>query len=813
MSKMIFKLGLGCLLVAGVIRPAGAAQSSGVTLSGHVPAAVAGLSPVSALATTTMLHLAISLPLRNQSALNTLLQQQYDSSSTNYHRYLTPAQFAAQFGATAADYQSVATFAQANGLTVTATHPNRLILDVVGSAASIQNAFHVQLKVYNHPTESRTFFAPTNDPVISSSLPILHVSGLDNYYQPHPKLVPMSQNTNSVTPKLGSGPGGSYLGSDFRKAYVPGTTLTGAGQSVGLLQFDGFYASDIAAYASAIGLTNPPSVITVPIDGGVSVPGGGNGEVCLDIEMIFAMAPGVANVYVYEAPNPSPWVDLLSRMANDNLARQLSCSWGGGAPDAAAEQIFQQMALQGQSFYNAVGDSDAFNNPFNPPQFPEDSPHITQVGGTTLTTAPGAGYTSEKVWNWGGGIGSCGGISTFYSIPTWQQGVSMANNQGSTTMRNMPDVALTADNVYVISDNGVPGVFGGTSCAAPLWAAYTALINQQGTINGKPAVGFVNPALYALASTTNYANVFNDVTNGDNTWSLSPSSFFAVPGYDLCTGLGTPKGTNLINALVGLGSPVATGPIISAPVGPWGTNLAVMNGSNPNGAWFLFVQDDKPVDIGSIANGWYVTLTSANPVGFAADNALYATPTNLTIAPSTPWSVTLSITNYGPSLSTNVLVSDDLPSGLLLVSNTPSAGVVTTNGNNSIAWNLPNLPINTGATLVLNFFAGSAGIYTNTASVSAGTSDPNPDDDVAVSTLIVSGVPPLPPQLTFANVPGAGGGFQLNIGGNEGSSVIIQASTNLINWVGLITNLVPFTFTDTDATNYPSRFYRAIPGQ
>ena len=186
-------------------------------------------------------------------------------------------------------------------------------------------------------------------------------------------------------------------------------------------------------------------------------------------------------VIVYEAPNSSPWEDILSRMANDNAAKQLSCSWGGGPPDATAEQIFKQMAAQGQTFFNATGDSDAFTGQI---PFPSDSPNIVEVGGTTLNTiSPGGAWSSETTWNWGynqgGYVGSSGGISSYYPIPSWQQGVSMSASQGSTTFRNLPDVALTADNVYAVSDNGQAGDFGGTSCAAPLWAAFTALVNQQ----------------------------------------------------------------------------------------------------------------------------------------------------------------------------------------------------------------------------------------------------------------------------------------------------------------------------------------------
>ncbi len=517
------------------------------TLNGHVPEAAKVLTPVAGMSGSNHLKLAVGLPLRNPDALKNFLGQLYDPASPNYRHYLTPEQFTEMFGPTREDYQAVLDFARTNGLTVTATHPNRMLVDVNGAVADIEKAFHVTLHVYQHPTEARTFYAPDVEPSVDGALPILNVHGLDNYSLPHPNL--HIKPFGSATPNFGAGPGGSYRGSDFRAAYVPGVPLTGSGQIVGLLQFDGYYANDIATYESQAGLPNVP-LVNVPVDGGVATPGSNNSEVCLDIEMVISMAPGVSEILVYEAPNNTAlWVDLLNRMANDNLAKQLSCSWGGGGPSATAEQIFQQMAAQGQTFFNASGDSDAFTSSV---QFPSDSPNIVQVGGTTLTTTgPGGPWVSETVWNWGGrkGTGSSGGISTFYSIPSYQQGVSMANNQGSTTMRNIPDVALTADNVYVVYNNGGSGTFGGTSCAAPLWAGFTALINQQAATNGLQPVGFLNPAIYSIGLGTGYPSDFYDTTVGDNTSTGSPSRFFAVAGYDLCTGWGTPNGSNLIAAL------------------------------------------------------------------------------------------------------------------------------------------------------------------------------------------------------------------------------------------------------------------------
>jgi subtilase family serine protease len=820
MSKMFSKLVLGMLALAGAALPLAAAVPGTKTLPGHVLAVTSKLTATGQLPATNRLRLAIGLPIRDQGALDILLRQIYDPASPNYKKYLTPAEFAAQFGATEQDYQSVIAFARANNLTVEATHPNRLVLDVSGSVADIEAAFQVKLQSYKHPTEARTFFAPSSEPVVSASLPILQVCGLDNYYLPQSQIRHPAPKSNSgaassagtsAGPNVGSGPGGSYMAADLRTAYVPGTTLTGAGQSVGLVQFDGFFPSDIATYAAANNMVNPPQVVVVPVDGGVPYPGFGNIEVAMDIEMIFAMAPGVSTVYVYEAPNPSPWVDILSRMANDNLAKQLSSSWGGGPPNPLAEQIFQQMALQGQSFYDAVGDTDAFVDQVNPPEFPAESPNITLVGGTVLTTGTGSTYSFEQVWNdrfprYPGYQGTCGGISPDYAIPTWQQGVSMASNGGSTTQRNMPDVAMIAFNIWIAYDGGTTGPDGGgTSSAAPLWAAFTALVNQQAVSAGHATVGFVNPALYSIASGPNYLNCFHDVTAGDNTWPASPNNFFAVPGYDLCTGLGTPNGTNLISALANVNAT----PTIPAPLQPWGQTLSGMNGSDPNGLWLLYIQDDTPLFNGTNYNGWYVTLTTANPVGSPADNQLYISATNVSVTLGSQWTTILAVTNYGPAAASNVYVSSSLPLSpdVTLVSTNVGLGSVTNLGG-ALVWNLGDLAVNTGGTLALHFQGNVAGVYTNISSVASSSTDPNPDNDSV--TLVASVSVSIPPVITPVFPPG-GGKFLLSVTSNPGTTTVIQASTNLVTWVPVYTNVTPFVYTNS-TTNFPAQFYRAVMG-
>ena len=574
-------MGLGSL-------PASAIEPGMKTLPGHVPPGVAALSPKGVLAPTNHLNLAIGLPLRDARGLSNFLAQVYDPASPHYRHYLTPAEFTERFGPTESDYAAVIQFAKTNGLTLTATHANRLLLDVNAAVADIQRAFHITLRTYQHPTEPREFFAPDTEPSVDARLPVVDVSGLNNYTLPRPKSVQRAlTNSPAGSPNTGSAPTGDYMGNDFRAAYLPGVTLTGLGQSVGLFQLDGFYYTDILAYEAVAGLPAVP-IQTVLLDGfdGVPTIGSANTEVSLDIEMALLMAPGLSQIVVFEGGPGGIPNDILNAMAASNSVLQLSCSWRwAGGPTTTTDSIFQQMAAQGQSFFDASGDSDAFTLGPNSSngvdnaslsQDPASSPYVTQVGGTTLsTTAAGGAWSSEKVWNWGlnGGsyVGSSGGVSSYYPIPSWQTNVSMAANGGLTVNRNIPDVALVADGVYVLSGNGAHASLGGTSVAAPLWAGLAALINQQAATEGQPPIGLINSAVYAIGAGSLYSSTFHDITNGNNVSKASPNQYYAATGYDLCTGWGTPMGQALIDALAGppgnLRLSPTTGFAASGPVG------------------------------------------------------------------------------------------------------------------------------------------------------------------------------------------------------------------------------------------------------
>jgi hypothetical protein len=512
------------------------------SLPGHVPAEVARLQALGDLAETNRLNLTLGLPLRQPAALQQLLHDLYDPASVRYRHFLKPEAFTDQFGPSEEDYQRLVAFAQAHHFQILRTHANRVLLDVSASPSEVKDAFYVHMKTYQHPTQDRTFYAPDAEPSVDLELPLLHIAGLNNYDLPQP-LLRAGKTSGSSPTSAGSGKGGTYLGHDFRAAYAPGVTLTGVGQSVALVEFDTYFTNDILDYERLAGISPVP--ITNVLVAGFSQerPGGGSEEVSADIEMAVAMAPGLSQVLVYEAPyGPTPvFDDILNQIAIDDLANQISCSWFFGI-NAATDQIFQQMAAQGQSFFNACGDFGAY---FAQMGAKESDPYITEVGGTILTTSGPVGtWTGETAWH-----GGSGGIGSPRPIPYWQQAVPMSSNQGSTVWRNVPDVALTAENVLLIYDDGVTNGQTGTSLAAPLWASFTALVNEQAAQNGQPPVGFLNPAIYALGQSSLYASCFHDIVSGNNTNDLSPAKFFAVKGYDLCTGWGTPNGQALINAL------------------------------------------------------------------------------------------------------------------------------------------------------------------------------------------------------------------------------------------------------------------------
>lgn len=517
-------------------------------MTSHVPAAVSsGVAPlVGHLPASQRLSLAISLPLRNEPELDDLLRQIYDPQSADYRHYLSVQEFAARFGPAESDYAALLSFAQAHGLTVIDTAENRMVLDVEGPVSSIESAFQVTLGVYQHPTEARTFYAPDREPTVDLDVQILHISGLGNFSLPRAKNVRMSQQPNVDGKTTGSGPGGDFIGSDMRAAYYGSGALNGAGQSVGLFEFAGYQVSDVTNYFKKV-----KQPLKVPVKG-VSVNGASlrcppascdDSEQALDIEMAISMAPGLSQVVVYVGNSD---VSIFNKMASDNTSKQLSCSWGWSDNESSLDPIFKEFMAQGQSVFVATGDQGSGTSANV--VWPSDDPYVTAVGGTDLTTTgPGGSWKSETGWNGSAGMPSKNKVP----IPSYQKlaGVINSSNGGSTTLRNIPDVAAEANtNQYSCFDGGCAGGNGGTSYAAPQWAGYIAMANQQSLAHGGSTLGFLNPALYAIGVGSNFTTDFHDIIGGSN------GKYSAVTGYDLVTGWGSPNGPSLIDALTGSGA-------------------------------------------------------------------------------------------------------------------------------------------------------------------------------------------------------------------------------------------------------------------
>ena len=304
------------------------------------------------------MRLVITLPLRNQAELDQFLKDLYDPSSAYYRQFLTVEEFTSLFGPTQADYDTVVHFAEANGLTVVGTARNRLNVDVSGSVANIQKALNITLGVYQHPTESRTFFAPDREPSPNLSVRLWHIAGLDNFSLPHPAGLHKRVGPQPLA-TTGSGPSASFLGSDMRAAYYGGTALTGSGQSLGLLEFEGTDLADLTTYFTNAHQTNNVPVTLKSVDGTSTScvePRCDDTEQTLDMTQAIGMAPGLSSLVVYVGSTGEAMFNAMATASP--LNSQLSSSWTYTPADPNTENpFFQEFAAQGQNLFQAAGDS------------------------------------------------------------------------------------------------------------------------------------------------------------------------------------------------------------------------------------------------------------------------------------------------------------------------------------------------------------------------------------------------------------------------------------------------------------------------
>jgi hypothetical protein len=569
----------------GIAAPACRAPHGSQQLGGYlnklgiVNAPIVGLVPPA-----TKMGMTLALPLKSQNAagqsLGTFIKAVSDPSSPQYRQYLTPATFATSFGPSSADYQAVIAWATAAGLTITRQYTNNSLLYVTGTAGAIDNALFSNLVQRTRP-DGTIFHSLDREPSLTLPVKLLRISGLDNLVLPKPTVGCPTSNAGDPI-QNGSGAESGFIGSDFRNFYAACTSLDGGGafpQTIGLFELDNFDQLDVNQYREKAHL--PLKTLghsTLHADGDTFQAVGGPQEVALDIDVATAMAPG-ADIMVFGGLGPSSnefQNGVLGLMTEAvPLPLTLSASWTFSVDDETT-QILAQFAAQGQSYFSSSGDDAKYQDD---PEDNRDLPYTTLVGATLVASSkPGGSIDSETGWNGNGGglfLGTEGVLGIGHvdpvGIPDYQRGVVSSPVAGvQPDRRNAPDVSILGVNAQifrgckeVVVNNIKTGVVDcgpvdrecGTSEATPLWAAFAALINQRAAATGVGSLGFVNPVLYAIEKNpVVYGATFDDIVVGNN-------GFKAAPGYDLVTGIGSPKCT-LIEQLA---SKTPTQPIVPTP--------------------------------------------------------------------------------------------------------------------------------------------------------------------------------------------------------------------------------------------------------
>lgn len=535
---------------------------------GHVP-------------TNAPIALALTLPLRNQGELQTLLARLYTPGDPLYGRYLTPQQFSEYFAPTEQQYRAVAAYAASQGLSV-AGHSNRLVLDVSGPAGAVEAAFAVRLQAYQFPG-GQEFIAADRSPSLPAAIAglVSSIQGLDSAVAAHPNCELLAQAARMPQSEIASAEPHSISGgltpSAIRTAYSSSpVSEDGAGQSVAIFELDDFTNNEVATYEEHYYPNDPhlAPISRVIVDGGAGGPSDSDGEfeVAMDIDLNLAIAPHAAHIYVYEAPNTlASMIDEYNQIAEDDKASVVSTSWGiwedqlgdDHSMQIAENEIFEEMAAQGQSVFSATGDEGAYDphSKIVSAQDPATQPWVCSVGGTTLSLNRGGSYAAEVCW-WSGqtgseysyGEGTGGGVSSYWTIPQYQSAYASSyyqnigqhlampsfSDMASLANRNVPDVCLDADpatgyDIYTDAEGYGWVSGGGTSASAQAWGAYTVLLNQIRERAQMGPMGFINPALYSLASNAATQNVFHDITGGPD----GNGYYSAGTGYDDTTGLGS----------------------------------------------------------------------------------------------------------------------------------------------------------------------------------------------------------------------------------------------------------------------------------
>jgi subtilase family serine protease len=706
-------------------------------LTRHVRDVVAnGQAPlVGHLPATQTLRFDIVLPLRDRAGLQSFAKEVQDPVSPLYHQFLTPQEVTARFGPSQEDWDALVAYAKASGFEVVGGNRDGRDLWLTGTVASIEKAFHVNINNYQDPTDGRIFFAIDREPTVDLSIQIWHITGLDNDSRPHPLYVKKTDyaKAHAIDPDkvvshatTGSGPSSSFLGSDMRAAYYGGTALTGSGQNLALFEFAGTDLSDLSTYYKNVGQTEPytPTLISTGGYGTSCVDSGSNAcddtEQTLDMTQFMGMAPGSSMLYMYVCGDvlasgsgnisDTACISAMVSTTDAPLSKQISCSWGWTPADASTlDPYFEQMASQGQNFFAASGDDSAWSS--SNEAWPADDANIVSVGGTDLTTSSAGGsWASETAW-----ADSGGGVSPDdIAIPSWQTPVDTCSGC-SKTLRNGPDVSGNANfTYYVCADQTscTANEYGGTSFAAPMWAGYLALANQQAAANGK-TIGYINPTIYPAAEGSSYSTYLHDITSG------SCGKYSAATGFDLCTGWGSPNTTGLITLLAGSSSSPSftlsaspssvtitqggsgSSTITVTDLGGFAGSVTLAASGLPSGVTATFGTNPttSTSTLTLTASGTATTgtstvtitgtsgsLTATTTVGLTVNAAsspnfsVSASPASVTITQGASGTSTITVTSTGGFNSATTLSASGLPSG---VTATFSTNPVTPPANGS----------------------------------------------------------------------------------------------------------------------------------
>jgi subtilase family serine protease len=525
------------------------------------------------------INVILALPSTDPAGLADFIHRVSTPADPLYHQYLTPQQFALKFGGDADDYAYLKNWALVNGLQICQESVSRINLVVRSSASQFGRIFRTQLNTYCAP-DGQTFYSAGIKPAVPAEI-ASRLSGVIGLTSGKPMASQvkvakvLGENPAGRSDKMridaagGSGPGGTYSASDLRKVYaIPDFGGLNKKTVIAVFEQGGYKVTDTDVYFEKNHLSRVKQTAIAVDNSPIQVEPAIELEACLDIDTVVGINPDVAEVLVYiDDYNNEPFnvamPAAITAVANDDKAQILSISYGqdegyqGNTAMDAENTALQQCAAEGITVLASSGDygayGDGYYSPYNVAD-PASQPYVTGVGGTTLFTDSHQEYIQEQAWNdlaYGEGA-TGGGISSYWQIPYYQSTETtpayITTNGGSSTMRNVPDIAavgdpLTGVAIYVKDEGGWVQV-GGTSLSCPIWAGYLSTINAALTYADMGNLGFFNMPLYAMGD--GYpANDLYPVLEGSNglAGALLGPGYYNGYGYSNTTGSGSPWGT------------------------------------------------------------------------------------------------------------------------------------------------------------------------------------------------------------------------------------------------------------------------------